>query len=132
MKHLEKAWGQVVAMRKFTVEARRSGTWWALSVPELRGVHSQAKRLDQACDEARDVIALMLDVSPEEIQVDLDVVLPEEAKAVVERVRRGSQPHRCDASCACPADRCTCEAEVHMGVGFYHHPWCATKRRDRP
>ncbi|MDR3082430.1 MAG: hypothetical protein LBV60_16140 [Streptomyces sp.] len=33
-----------------------------------------------------------------------------------------------------PADRaavppsCDCEAEVHMGVGFYHHPWCATQR----
>ncbi|MFF3697400.1 hypothetical protein [Streptomyces sp. NPDC002221] len=28
-----------------------------------------------------------------------------------------------------PVDRsaCDCEAEVHMGVGIYHHPWCATK-----
>lgn len=26
-----------------------------------------------------------------------------------------------------PGVQCTCEAEVHMGVGFYHHPWCATK-----
>lgn len=32
------------------------------------------------------------------------------------------------------ADRaaCDCEAEVHMGVGFYHHPWCATKRGAAP
>ncbi|PJN00827.1 hypothetical protein CG740_23265 [Streptomyces sp. CB01201] len=28
-----------------------------------------------------------------------------------------------------PVDRaaCDCEAEVHMGAGIYHHPWCATK-----
>ncbi|MGW2861889.1 hypothetical protein [Streptomyces sp. NPDC001205] len=33
-----------------------------------------------------------------------------------------------------PVDRaaCDCEAEVHMGVGIYHHPWCATKRGTAP
>lgn len=42
-----------------------------------------------------------------------------------------------DAVVSPPPSRasCDCEAEVHMGAGFYHHPWCATKQaaalRDR-
>src|SRR5690242_11280287 len=39
--------GLVDVKKTYTVLARRSGGWWAISVPELKGVHSQARRLDQ-------------------------------------------------------------------------------------
>ncbi len=32
---------------KYTVRVRRSGAWWAIDVPELPGVYSQARRLDR-------------------------------------------------------------------------------------
>jgi hypothetical protein len=48
---------------------RRSGRWWAISVPELKGVHTQARRLDQAEAMAREAIALMLDADPAAIRV---------------------------------------------------------------
>ncbi|MBX7464912.1 hypothetical protein K1Y80_02300 [Streptomyces sp. MAG02] len=49
-------------------------------------------------------------------------------------MRRGDLADAVMAVLPAPVDRaaCDCEAEVHMGVGFYHHPWCATKRGTAP
>lgn len=72
----------MVAMKRYTATCRRVDNWWAISVPELKGVHTQARRLDQVEDMARDAIALMLDVSPNTIEVDVKPELPDEvAKA---------------------------------------------------
>jgi len=64
---------------QYTVEARRSGGWWALSVPELAGVHSQVRRLEQAEGMIRDAIGLAFDVAPDVIQVygPIPIVNPE-------------------------------------------------------
>lgn len=45
--------------------------WWAISVPELRGVHTPARRPDEAAAVAREAIALMLDVDPSTISVEV-------------------------------------------------------------
>jgi predicted RNase H-like HicB family nuclease len=63
-------------MSTYTAIARRSGDWWAISVPELRGVHTQARRLEQVEGMARDAIALMLDVEPDKIKVYVRPELP--------------------------------------------------------
>ncbi len=57
----------MTASRKYRVEAARSGNWWAIAVPELDGVFSQARRLDQVESRARESIALMLDVDESEV-----------------------------------------------------------------
>jgi predicted RNase H-like HicB family nuclease len=63
----------VVIMRPlYTVAAVRTGRWWALEVPALRGVHSQARRLDQADAKIRDAIAMMLDVSEDSFDVAIE------------------------------------------------------------
>ena len=59
----------------FIFEARRSGGWWALSVPELPGIHSQVRRLDQAEAMIKDAIGLAFDVSPSEIRVQGPVLV---------------------------------------------------------
>lgn len=62
----------MVALTKtFEVDCIRSGDWWAIEVPEVPGVHSQAKRLDQVPAMAKDAIALMLDVPEDEIGVSI-------------------------------------------------------------
>lgn len=68
----------MVAMKRYTATCRRVGNWWAISVPGLKGVHTQARRLDQVEDMARDAIALMLDVSPSGIQIEVQPELPDE------------------------------------------------------
>src|SRR5574342_343361 len=65
----------------YTAVARRSGGWWAVSVPQLKGVHTQARRLDQVEAMAREAIALMLDRSPASVVVTVEPVMPAEAAA---------------------------------------------------
>lgn len=59
----------------YQVKVERSGSWWAISVPELPGLFSQAKRLDKVDSIAREAIALMLDVKSSQIgQLKIEVV----------------------------------------------------------
>jgi predicted RNase H-like HicB family nuclease len=60
----------------YSVVCRRVGGWWAISVPRLKGVHTQARRLDQVAAMARDAIALMLDVDPSTVEVEVRPELP--------------------------------------------------------
>lgn len=64
----------------YTATAVRSGRWWALEVPDLPGVHSQARRLDQAEAMVREVIGLMLEV-PED---SFDVVIKPQMESLGE------------------------------------------------
>src|SRR5450759_835444 len=59
----------VVAAMTYTARARRSGAWWAIDVPDLPGVYSQARRLDGVESMARDAIALFLDVDPATLEL---------------------------------------------------------------
>jgi predicted RNase H-like HicB family nuclease/predicted DNA-binding protein (UPF0251 family) len=62
----------VVALSEvFEVVCIRSGDWWAIEVPRVPGVHTQAKRLDQVPAMAKDAIALMLDVPEEEVEISI-------------------------------------------------------------
>ena len=60
----------------YSAVCRRTGRWWAISVPGLKGVHTQARRLDQVAAMTREAIALMLDVDPATIQVEVSPELP--------------------------------------------------------
>ena len=64
---------------EYTIEARRSGSWWALTVHELPGVHSQVRRLEQAAAMVTDAIALAFDVDPATVRVygPIPIVNPE-------------------------------------------------------
>ncbi|MFD5065442.1 type II toxin-antitoxin system HicB family antitoxin [Streptomyces sp. NPDC058394] len=72
-------------MTVYRVTARRSGDWWALEVPDLPGVFSQAKRLESTEEAAREAIAVMLDCETDDIHVTIEPVLPDRvAKAVAD------------------------------------------------
>ncbi len=49
------------------VEAVRSDERWAIKVPSLRGVFSQARHLDEVPAAAREAIAMMLDIDPADV-----------------------------------------------------------------
>jgi predicted RNase H-like HicB family nuclease len=68
---------------RYTVEVERSGRWWAISVPELRGVHSQSRTLDGVERMAREAIALFLDVSDGSFDVEVRRALEPEVERVV-------------------------------------------------
>lgn len=61
----------------YTASCTRSGKWWAITVPELPGVFSQARRLDQVEAMTRDAIATLLDVAPESFEIEVRPEVPE-------------------------------------------------------
>ncbi|MFI2709146.1 hypothetical protein ACH495_03305 [Micromonospora sp. NPDC018662] len=63
---------------KYTATCVRSGGWWAITVPELSGLFSQARRLDQVEGMAREAIALLLDVDPQSFDVEVQPDMPQE------------------------------------------------------
>jgi predicted RNase H-like HicB family nuclease len=67
-------------MAVYRVTARRSGAWWALQVPALPGVFSQARSLETADAAAREAIAAMLGLEPADVQVSVEPVLPDIAE----------------------------------------------------
>ena len=60
----------------FRVVARRGDDWWGIQVRELDWVFSQARRLDDVIDTARDAIAAYYDVPCSEVgEVVVDEVI---------------------------------------------------------
>ncbi|NNG96579.1 type II toxin-antitoxin system HicB family antitoxin [Gordonia araii NBRC 100433] len=55
-------------MRKVTAIATRSGEWWAVEVPEIDGLFTQAKRLEQIPDMVSDAAELLIN-EPVEVEV---------------------------------------------------------------
>lgn len=60
---------------KVTAKVTRSGDWWAIEVPRVPGVFTQAKRLDQVEEMVQDAVALMTHVRPSDVDVDVVPVL---------------------------------------------------------
>jgi predicted RNase H-like HicB family nuclease len=83
---------------RYTAIAERDGTWWVITVPELPGVFSQARRLDRVEHMTRDVISLMLEVPADSFDVEVienhdpptqevidDIIAAREAVAAMKR-----------------------------------------------
>lgn len=71
---------------KVTAHATRSGDWWAVEVPEVDGLFTQAKRLDQIPAMVADAVALLEDVDPVSIDVDVRASLANDADDAIDRV----------------------------------------------
>ena len=74
--------------KTYTARCQRVVDWWAVSVPELSGVHTQAHRLEKVEAMVRDAIALFLDVHPDSFDVKIEPVLPGDLQKKVGRVRK--------------------------------------------
>ncbi|GAB10464.1 hypothetical protein GOARA_056_02120 [Gordonia araii NBRC 100433] len=57
-----------MTVRKVTAIATRSGEWWAVEVPEIDGLFTQAKRLEQIPDMVSDAAELLIN-EPVEVEV---------------------------------------------------------------
>jgi predicted RNase H-like HicB family nuclease len=80
------------AASSYRAVATRSGDWWAITIPQLPGAFSQCKRLDQVEAMAREVIALMLDTDPADVDgVEVDVQLPDQLADDLAALRRSER-----------------------------------------
>jgi DNA-directed RNA polymerase specialized sigma subunit len=77
---------------RVTATATRIGDWWAVEVPEVAGgLHTQARRLDQVASAVADAVALVIDISPDTIEVDVIPKLPQQDAELVDAARAASQ-----------------------------------------
>ncbi len=70
-------------MMNVTAQAQRCNGWWAVEVPEIPGLFTQAKRLDQIPDMVQDAAA-MLGMEVENISVE--PILGEEDTRLVQEM----------------------------------------------
>ncbi len=99
-----------------SVEVTRSGGWWAIRVPDLPGVFSQCRRLDQVDEHAREAIALMLDADSSEVgTIDVTVVSPPEIAELVETVERAEHTARNAVEAAARARKEAAQTLLHQG-----------------
>ena len=78
-------------MNAYRVEVVRSGQWWAIKVPQLEGVYSQCRRLDQVAQNAREAIGLMLNVDEREVgELEVVVTPPDNAATTLRRLEASS------------------------------------------
>ena len=71
----------------YTARCKRSGDWWAIVVAEVPGVFSQARRLDQVDEMARDAISALLQVPPQSFDVRVLPELPGEIVAQIDAAK---------------------------------------------
>jgi predicted RNase H-like HicB family nuclease len=76
---------------KYTAMAVRDGRWWAVSVPALRGVHTQGRDLDDAQKMAREAAALWLGVDASEVEIELHVEGADDALDEVSAAREARE-----------------------------------------
>ena len=68
-------------MTMYHVDVYRDDRWWMIRIPELDGVNgvdeplTQARRYSEIETQARDLIALVADVAPSTIELDLHVTV---------------------------------------------------------
>lgn len=86
----------------YKVTAQRSGNWWALEAPGVRGAFSQVRRLDQAQEAMVDAISGVLGADPSDVDVEVRAVLPEHEALLreVEEARCGAEAAKSRASAA--------------------------------
>lgn len=89
---------------RVTAKAERSGSWWAVEVPEIPGLFTQARRLDLVPSMVIEAASL-LDVELEPDDVVVNPQLPEADTLSVSRARQASADARRVASVAYDASR---------------------------
>ncbi len=73
--------------KTYVAEARRFGGWWAIDVPAVMGVHTQARRLAEVAPMAQDAIAGVLDIPLRQVKVEVRPRLDGQLGKAVRRAR---------------------------------------------
>lgn len=60
-------------MTQYTARATREENWWTVTVDEVAGLFTMARRLDQIPDQVRDALALFPEIeeAPEKAQIKI-------------------------------------------------------------
>lgn len=72
----------------FEVEAERSGDWWSIAVieglPDDHSAHGQSRRLNDVESTATEMIADLLELRTDDIEINVSITLPPEIRRIVD------------------------------------------------
>lgn len=71
-----------------TAHCERDDGWWVITVPGIRGLHTQVRRLDQVEAMVKDAAALLFEQPEESFTVTVVPQLAPDSLAAVEAVKR--------------------------------------------
>jgi hypothetical protein len=103
-------------MKIYTAVCERVGGWWEITVPELDGRVTQARRLDQVEETVRSLVTLIAEVPPDSVAVAIQPVLPTK---IVDDVREAAELRAKADRAAEAASRAVREAArelAHLGL----------------
>ena len=100
----------------YTVRCERSDNWWAISVVGMPGAFGQVRRLTQARETARDVIAMMLEASPDSFDIELEPVINPAVHRSLKRALTARKQADEVQSAALEATRHAAKALIDSGV----------------
>ncbi|MDR0283969.1 MAG: XRE family transcriptional regulator [Propionibacteriaceae bacterium] len=72
---------------ELTALSHRCDGWWAVAVPEVEGLFTQARRLDQVADMVKDAASLLLDQPESDFTVTVVPQLPTAEQRRVAQVK---------------------------------------------
>jgi len=80
--------------KTYAAVARRVGNWWAVDVPGVKGVHTQARRLAQVEPMVRDALAAVLGVPEETLEISIEYHVDEETQRAIAEARHARDAAR--------------------------------------
>lgn len=102
-------------MRTYKATAERDGRFWLVHVPEVERF-TQARNLREVEPMARDLVAVMLDVDPDTIAIDLELQLPDDAQEHLANARRLRESAAEANSAAAKESRAAARALADQGL----------------
>lgn len=100
---------------KLTAKATRAGKWWAVEVPEIEGLFTQARRLDQIEAMVKDAASLLTERPEQDFRVDI-VVEDQNMRDIAAAARAATEASRVAAERA--AAESARAAKTLLGCGL--------------
>ncbi|QNQ90732.1 transcriptional regulator [Corynebacterium poyangense] len=103
-------------MKTVTAYATRCEGWWAVRVPEIDGLFTQARRLDQIPKMVRDAANLLDGIPPTELEVDVEI--DGDLEPQIRKVQEARRAAEVSQRAATDISRATVKALAHQGVCY--------------
>jgi predicted RNase H-like HicB family nuclease len=103
-------------MIHLTARCQRSDGWWAVDVPELDGLFTQTRRLDQVEQMVREAASLLTDKPEEEFTVTVVPELDDDTIAKVHPVHQAKEKLRLAEKEAAHANRTAAKTLADQGL----------------
>lgn len=104
--------------KRYTVRYERDERDWWVATVDGAAAQTQGRTIEQAQERIRDALALLLDVEPDDIQLEHDVRLPSAARKMLGAAKKASTRAAAEAERAEYATRDAARTLVKFGMSL--------------